>query len=528
MQRERVVVLMSMLIISLVVLVSASGAQDHGQASAWAQEQVRKQELTTIISAIAEKRAQWVAGETSVSRLTPPERKMRVGLIMPKVTGTEQLAVPETQAYMLAPSFDWRNNGGNYVTPVRDQRSCGSCWAFATTAALEAGKLIAAQTPSTDLNLAEQVLVSCGGAGSCGGGSIDRASNYLRSTGLPVEACYPYTSTNGTCSNACQNWTQTAQKITAWSWVATTAPTVDALKSALSTSGPLVTTMEVYADFFNYRSGVYSYVSGSYQGGHAVLLVGYDDAGQYFIVKNSWGTSWGEAGYFKIAYSQINSVVKFGRYTIAYQVGASPPTPPPEPPPSPTCTYTISPTSVSIGAAGGSGTISINASAGCAWSAADSSSWITSSGSGTGNGTASYAVAANTSTSGRAGTITIADKSCVVSQAGATSGRPRIQVSPTSVSFGSAKVGTSVSREVTVSNTGTGTLTISSVGLSGYSSGSFRRSTACSSVAPGTACSIAVTFAPASSGTKSATLRISSNDTSRGTVSVYLSGRGVR
>ena len=96
------------------------------------------------------------------------------------------------------PSLDWRNNGGNFVTPVRNQGGCGSCWAFATTAALESSVLRAENTPGVDLNLSEQVLISCGSsggndAGSCSGGYISYASDYIRNTGLPLETCYPYT-----------------------------------------------------------------------------------------------------------------------------------------------------------------------------------------------------------------------------------------------------------------------------------------------------------------------------------------------
>jgi C1A family cysteine protease len=76
--------------------------------------------------------------------------------------------------------------------------------------------------------------------------------------------------------------------------------------------------MNVYNDFFSYVSGIYSYTKGRLAGGHVVLIVGYDDANEYFIVKNSWGDEWGDAGYFKIAYSQLTSVVKFGQYTILY------------------------------------------------------------------------------------------------------------------------------------------------------------------------------------------------------------------
>ncbi len=113
-------------------------------------------------------------------------------------------------------------------------------------------------------------------------------------------------------------------KITAWQWVTMGSPTVDAIKSALITYGPLVTTMNVYADFYYYTEGVYSHTSGALEGGHAILIIGYDDTNQYFIVKNSWGTTWGEAGFFRIAYSQLTNAVQFGADTIAY-TGASQP-----------------------------------------------------------------------------------------------------------------------------------------------------------------------------------------------------------
>jgi C1A family cysteine protease len=106
---------------------------------------------------------------------------------------------------------------------------------------------------------------------------------------------------------------------------------VNAIKNALNTHGPLVTTMDVYDDFFAYDGGVYSYASGPYAGGHAILIVGYDDPGEYFIVKNSWGIGWGEAGFFRIAYSEIDSPVYFGEWTIAYYKPAA------------TCSYAISP-----------------------------------------------------------------------------------------------------------------------------------------------------------------------------------------
>jgi C1A family cysteine protease len=303
-------------------------------------------ELSDIQAAIKAKGAKWAAGETSISRLSPEERKMRLGLIKPAhVQAKETLPFQEQASGETTsglPSLDLRD----YVTPVKDQGNCGSCWAFATTGALESATLISEVSTDPNLDLAEQILVSCSGAGNCGGGYISYASDFIRDTGLPLESCYPYTAENGKCRAACSSWWLSTSKITNWNWVTTTSPTVDAIKTALYNYGPLVTTMDVYTDFFYYNGDIYSYAWGNYEGGHAVLIVGYDDPGQYFIVKNSWGTNWGESGYFNIAYSQLISKVYFGDWTIAYHISAE----------APTITVT-SPTDVEIWQAGTTQTI---------------------------------------------------------------------------------------------------------------------------------------------------------------------------
>jgi C1A family cysteine protease len=245
-------------------------------------------ELAETALAIEAKGAKWVAGQTSISLLDTRERQKRLGLTRPSFPlKPETLPLSQSPSLSLSPAMDWRDNGGNFVTPIRNQGACGSCWAFAAAAALESATMIASHTPGIDLNLAEQVLLSCGTAGSCGGEYIDEASTFLHHYGLSAEACYPYTAQNGSCSSACSGWRSSAFKIASWQWVTTTSPTVNALKSALQAQGPLVTTMAVYADFYYYHSGVYSHATGALQGYHAILIVGYDDPGQYFIVKNS-------------------------------------------------------------------------------------------------------------------------------------------------------------------------------------------------------------------------------------------------
>ena len=450
-------------------------------------------EVAQVRAAIAAKQAQWQAGETSMTRLSPAERKARLGLIKTVLAaGADVTVMADFPVVGAPPSLDWRDNGGNFVTPVRNQGGCGSCWAFATTAALESSVLRAANTPGVDLNLSEQVLISCGtsggsDAGSCAGGVIQYASDYIRDTGLPLESCYPYTGGDGSCGSACGTYDTATYTITGWADVTGTSPTVSAIRDALVSYGPLVTTMDVYEDFYSYSGGVYTYTTGSLEGGHAVLIVGYSDAGQYFIVKNSWGAGWGESGYFKIAYSELGTTVNFGDYTLRYTGSA--------------CSYSISPGSQSLGYAGGSGSVSVATQSGCAWTAASNApSWITTSASGTGNGTATFSVAANTGAKTRTGTLTIAGRTHTVTQAGAP---------PTITNRNPASGATEVATGASITVDFSETMNVGSIGISSFTlkqgaatvSGSVSATslsatlTPSSSLTPGTAYTVTVTTA---------------------------------
>jgi C1A family cysteine protease len=132
------------------------------------------------------------------------------------------------------------------VTPAKDQGLCASGWSFAATAALESSLLISQNTPGSTLDLSEQALIACSGAGGCQGGWLNTASEFLRSVGLPAEGCYPYTATDGLCSNACADWPGSSSRISNWFNV---SPTVQSLKYALYNFGPVVALMEIRTDF---------------------------------------------------------------------------------------------------------------------------------------------------------------------------------------------------------------------------------------------------------------------------------------
>jgi papain like protease len=191
---------------------------------------------------------------------------------------------------------DWRNRWGtNYVTPVTDQGGCGSCVSFGTIATLESMVLIE-HNLATDLSEAE--LLFCGG-GSCGGWWPDSAVNYLTSKGVAQESCFPYVATNVPCST-CAKRDGEAIKVLQH----LTLMDVTQRKDYLYFIGPTMCVFEVFSDFYSYHSGVYSHVAGGSVGLHCVEVIGYDDFESCWICKNSWGSGWGDGGFFKIAYGQ--------------------------------------------------------------------------------------------------------------------------------------------------------------------------------------------------------------------------------
>jgi len=220
--------------------------------------------------------------------------------------------------------WDWRDvNDKNYMTDVRDQGDCGSCYVYGVTGVMEAMYNIQKNNPNLDIDLSEQFVVSCSmkppytNNGCCGGYKSVTLS-FLKDKGAPSEECFPYqeVDANGrdyddcphgspshdpvSCDMACENWEDEAIKIKEY----TSLYSRDSIKNAISKYGPVVASLSVYMDFYFYNYGIYRHKFGNYVGLHMVSIVGYDDSSEYWICRNSWGKSWGEDGYFRIAYGE--------------------------------------------------------------------------------------------------------------------------------------------------------------------------------------------------------------------------------
>jgi len=256
----------------------------------------------------------WKMGVNQFTDMTPQEFRKYTSCVSGNITRPDASKFQATLSNKTVPSsVDWVAAGD--VTPIKNQGQCGSCWAFSTTGVIESRTAIAGKGLTS---LSEQQLVDCAGQGGCNGGWPDQALYYVYGDkGLCTENDYQYRAVAQGCyANSCSKY----DPISTYAYVRISTQDMEAAVAA----GPV--SIVVDADWQNYGSGVYTANCGTNYD-HAVLLVGYghdsSSGYDYWKVKNSWGTWWGEEGYIRLCrncgrnngYGQCG-ILRYGVYPI--------------------------------------------------------------------------------------------------------------------------------------------------------------------------------------------------------------------
>lgn len=286
------------------------------------------QMIQAINDAIQRDGLSWTAVPNEITDLAPEERRKLLGVKADAAElqrlNNERLMFAQREGVAAASfgapaAIDWRNNNGNWVTPVKNQGGCGSCVAFCTCATMESAVRIKLNNAGYAVDLSEAFCQFCGG-GSCGGWGLTSGLDFAKSTGVTDEACMPYQPVDMNCgASRCSDWQNRLTKISNY----TGYSSMSARKDAIATRGPLLAGMAVYSDFYAVGSSVYVKTSSAtLEGYHCICVVGYSDAEQCWILKNSWGTGWGSGGFCKVRYNQADLLIdtSWAFYSVDIQI----------------------------------------------------------------------------------------------------------------------------------------------------------------------------------------------------------------
>ncbi|XP_061433200.1 dipeptidyl peptidase 1-like [Lethenteron reissneri] len=301
---------------------AAGGGEEGGVGSQWSVQEAPSTRLyehnAAFMQQVNEAQHSWRAVRYPLyDGLSLGELTRRAGGRASRIHGRPKSSVVTEETRRLAStlptSWDWRNvNGINYVSPIRNQGSCGSCYSFSSMAMLEARIRILTNASQAPI-LSTQQIVSCSNfsQGCDGGFPYLIGGKYAQDFGLVEESCYPYT---GRDDATCRPLRADCYRFYAahYGYVGGYygACNDELMRLELVTHGPIVVGLQVYDDLLHYRGGVYHHTGlrDSFnpfeETNHAVAVVGYGvepgTGERYWVVKNSWGEEWGERGYFRI------------------------------------------------------------------------------------------------------------------------------------------------------------------------------------------------------------------------------------
>jgi len=251
--------------------------------------------------------ATWHAGfQARFANKTLEEAKRLLGAQRATQEDRDRRTYVATLDVAVPGDYDIRTKYGSCssVQAIYDQGQCGGCWAFAVAESLGDRFCIAGK----DVSLSAQDLLNCDYAGhcsGCNGGLTEDAFDYINDNGMLSEPCVPWTGGDSTCTDDSCSASGADSTRYYSSWAEYVSINETKIMQELYTKGSITASFEVFEDFFSYTGGVYKHVTGDYAGLHAVNLMGWGTDGttgaDYWLVKNSWGPSFGESGFFRIA-----------------------------------------------------------------------------------------------------------------------------------------------------------------------------------------------------------------------------------